>query len=235
MEGESPNYLVGDNVQLSVGQGLLAASPIQVAQAYGTLANGGDVNRPLIALALLTPGTPNSELVGVADLSQSDVVLNLGMKNTIRSLNIPPDVRDPIVNGLKRVITGPGVDNGSYHATTGERLFKSYPYDELPIAGKTGTAQGAASLPWNDSSAFAAFSLDPTRPIVVSAYLEKAGYGAKAAAPVVKCMFMALDGAALMDPVVPSNPLNTDSLVAAPERRLPSTRCLGGAAYGGRD
>ena len=84
MEGESPNYLVGDNVQLSVGQGLLAASPLQVAQAYGTLANGGDVNRPLIALALLTPGTPNSDQVGVADLSQSDVVLNLGLKNTIR-------------------------------------------------------------------------------------------------------------------------------------------------------
>ena len=25
----------------------------------------------------------------------------------------------------------------------------------LPIAGKTGTAQGAGSYPWNDSSAFA--------------------------------------------------------------------------------
>ena len=235
MEGESPNYLVGDNVQLSVGQGLLAASPIQLAQAYGALGNGGDVNRPLIALALLSPSTPDSDQVGVADLSQSSVVLNLGMKNTVRSLNIPPDVLDPIVTGLTRVITGPGTDNGSYHATTGERLFKSYPYKDLPIAGKTGTAQGAASLPWNDSSAFGAFSLDPTRPIVVSAYLEKAGYGAKAAAPVVKCMFMAVAGAATMGPVVPSNPLNTESLVAAPERRLPSTRCLGGAAYGGRD
>ena len=199
------------------------------------MANGGDVNRPLIALALLSPSTPDSEQIGFADVSKSTVVLNLGLKNTVRSLAIPSDILQPIVNGLTRVITGPGVDNGSYHATTGERLFASYPYEDLPIAGKTGTAQGAASLPWNDSSAFAAFSTDATRPIVVSAYLEKAGYGAKAAAPVVKCMFMAAAGAATMDPVAPSNPLNTDSLVAAPERRLPSTRCLGGAAYGGRD
>ena len=43
----------------------------------------------------------------------------------------------------------------------------------LPIAGKTGTAQGAGSYPWNDSSAFGAFSLDATKPYTVFAYLEK--------------------------------------------------------------
>jgi penicillin-binding protein 2 len=105
----------------------------------------------------------------------------------------------------------------------------------LPIAGKTGTAQGAASLPWNDSSAFAAFSLDANQPWVMSAYLEKSGYGSKAAAPVVKCMFMATLGAATVADVLPSNPLDITATVAAPERSLPSNRCLGGAAYGGRD
>ncbi len=235
MEGESPNYLVGDNVQLAVGQGLLAASPLQLAVAYGTLANGGEVNRPLIGLALLAPGTPDSPIPGVADVTQATVVMDLGSKDTIRTLNMPAEVRDPIVRGLQRVITGPGTTYGQYHATTGERLFSAYPYDELPIAGKTGTAQGAASLPWNDSSAFAAFSVDPAHPFVVTAYLEKSGFGSKAAAPVVKCMFMAADGAATMDPVVPSNPLDLNSTVAAPQRVLPSTRCLGGAAYGGRD
>jgi penicillin-binding protein 2 len=177
MEGESTNYLVGDNVQLSVGQGLLAASPLQLAQAYGALANGGDVNRPLIALALLEPGTPNSDQVGVADLTKAVVALNLGTKDTIRSLSLQPEVLDPIVRGLTRVITGPGVEYDFYHSTTGERLFASYPYKDLPIAGKTGTAQGAASLPWNDSSAFAAFSLDANQPWVVSAYLEKSSTG----------------------------------------------------------
>ena len=235
MEGESPNYLVGDNVQLSVGQVLLAASPLQLAQAYGTLANGGDVNRPFIALALLEPGTPNSDQVGIADLTQSTVAVNLGTTDTTRRLNIPPEIRDPIIRGLTRVITGPGVFYDFYHSTTGERLFASYPYDDLPIAGKTGTAQGAASLPWNDSSAFGAFSLDSAQPYVVTAYLEKAGYGSKAAAPVVKCMFMATIGAATKAEVLPSNPLDITATVAAPERSLPSNRCLGGATYGGRD
>ncbi|MFM7870451.1 MAG: hypothetical protein ACKPBG_02055, partial [Actinomycetota bacterium] len=99
----------------------------------------------------------------------------------------------------------------------------------------TGTAQGAASLPWNDSSAFAAFSLDPNQPIVISAYLEKAGYGSRAAAPVVKCLFLAYLGEARMSAVLPSNPLNLTSTLAAPERKLPDGRCLAGANFGGRD
>lgn len=235
VEGEVPDYLVGDNIQLSIGQGLLSATPIQLAQSYGALATGGEVNRPSIALALLEPGTPNSLDVGFADLSRATVALEFGVKNTIRNLNIPPEIRDPIIRGLSRVITGPGVTSDYYHSTTGERLFRRYPYDKLPIAGKTGTAQGAASLPWNDSSAFAAFSLDPNQPIVVAAYMEKAGYGSRAAAPVVKCMFLAYIGEARMSAVLPSNPLDVTATLAAPERRLADGRCLAGADFGGRD
>lgn len=234
-EGESPNYLVGDNVQLAIGQGLLAATPLQLAQAYGTLGNGGSVLRPLVALALLEPGTPDSDVPGVADLSQSKVALDLAGVSPIRTIEMPPEYRDPIVQGLQRVITGPGVDSDRYHSTTGEKLFASYPYDDLPIAGKTGTAQGAASLPWNDSSAFGAFSLDPFRPFTVTAYLEKAGYGSRAAAPVVKCMFMALAEAVNTSDVQLSNPLDVESTRSAPDRKLESNRCLGGSQYGGRD
>ncbi|MGA0878876.1 MAG: penicillin-binding transpeptidase domain-containing protein [Ilumatobacteraceae bacterium] len=233
--GEDEKFRVGDNIQLSIGQGLLAASPIQLAVAYGALGNGGDINRPLIALALLEPGTPNSTEVGMVDLSRSTIALDLSVKNTIRTVAIPPEIRDPILRGLSRVITGPGVDSDYYHSTTGEKLFSRYPYERLPIAGKTGTAQGAASLPWNDSSVFAAFSLDPNQPIVAAAYLEKAGYGSRAAAPVVKCMFLAYLGDARMSSVLPSNPLDLNSTLAAPERKLSDGRCLAGANYGGRD
>jgi len=69
----------------------------------------------------------------------------------------------------------------------------------------------------------------------VTAYLEKAGYGSRAAAPVVKCMFMALADAVDIEDVELSNPLDVDSTRAAPDRRLESTRCLGGSQYGGRD
>ncbi len=234
-EGEVAEYLIGDNVQLSIGQGLLAATPLQLALAYGVLGAGGEVNRPLIALALFEPGTPNAVEVGFADLARAEVFLTLGEKNTIRTVALPPEIREPIVRGLARVITGPGVTSDYYHSTTGEKLFERYPYDLLPIAGKTGTAQGAASLPWNDSSAFAAFSLDPNQPVVAAAYLEKAGYGSRAAAPVVKCALMAYSGAVRLSPVLPSNPLDINSVFSAPQRELADRACLSGASFGGRD
>jgi penicillin-binding protein 2 len=135
--------------------------------------------------------------------------------------------RLPIVRGLQRVIYGPGKESDFYHKTTGEHLFFDYPRgsDAIPLAGKTGTAQGANNYPWNDSSAFTAFSTDEERPWVVSAYLEKAGYGSQAAAPAVKCMFLMLSDAITADPVVPSDPLEVGATTAAPSLGLDDTSC----------
>ena len=40
-KNEAPRLLVGDNVQVAIGQGLMAATPLQLANAYSTIANGG--------------------------------------------------------------------------------------------------------------------------------------------------------------------------------------------------
>jgi len=143
------------------------------------------------------------------------------------TLEMPTEVRQPIIDGVRRVIRGPGVRFGIYHATTGQYLFgNTFPVD---IAGKTGTAQGAASLPWNDSSAFGSFSLDPNLPYTVISYLEKSGYGAKAAAPVSKCVWLALDHKVRTAPVFVSDPLDLNSPVPANDMTLPSSSCLDGA------
>ena len=126
------------------------------------------------------------------------------------------------------MIYGPGTTSDFYHSTTGENLFYYYPDSAIPLAGKTGTAQGACNLPWNDSSAFAAFSTDPSRPYTVSAYLEKAGYGSQAAGPVAKCIFMQLSGITQADEVVLSDQLDTSSNLAAQPRQLSDTRCFDG-------
>ena len=105
-------------------------------------------------------------------------------------------------------------------------MFRNYPYDKLTIAGKTGTAQGFASKPWFDSSAFAAFSTNPFAPYTVVAYLEKSGYGSKAAAPVVKCIFEVLAQAIRPDKVVPSDPLDVSSAAAALPVELFDNSCL---------
>ena len=158
----------GDNVQLAIGQGLLSATPLQLAAAYAALANRGFVLQPKIVKAIWNPGVPDGE-PGFVDFSQGTVFEDRRRPEArCARLPMPDEIRDPIVHGLRASgLPGRGCRRTSdfYHTTTGENLFYDYPGDAIPIAGKTGTAQGADNYPWNDSSVFAAFSVDdaPTR------------------------------------------------------------------------
>jgi penicillin-binding protein 2 len=231
---EGKGSYVGDNVQFSIGQGLLSATPLQLAVAYGALANGGKVMRPRVVHAILAPGTPNGKS-GSVDLSKATVLQSFAEPQIVRDIEARPEVLDPIIRGLTRVIEGPGVRSDIYHSTTGEKLFRSYPSRSLPIAGKTGTAQGAGNLPWNDSSVFGAFSKDPKQPYSVVAYLEKSGYGSRAAAPVVKCVYTALAGKTTVAKAVPADPLDIASFAVASPQLLPNPLCLVGVGSSVRD
>lgn len=235
-KGESEDLVTGDLIQVSIGQGLFASTPLQLAQAYAAVANSGFVMKPQIARSIYAPLTPDRS-PGFADLDDSSVVESFLTPKITNQMQMPPEVRLPIVAGLTRVICpeyrnndrcGLEYPKGRYRATTGERLFADYPHDLLPIAGKTGTAQGAGQYPWNDSSVFGAFSLDENQPYTVVAYLEKSGYGSKAAGPVVKCIFSALAGSIPIDPVQPSDQLDVNSPYPAAPRALADTSCLGG-------
>ncbi len=233
-EEEGKGYYVGDNIQLSIGQGLLSATPLQLAVGYAVFANGGKVLRPRVVKAIWAPGTPNG-LSNRVNLDEGTVVQDFSAPQVVRQVEMAPEVVDPIIRGLKRVITGPGVTSDFYHATTGERLFRSFPKRLLPLAGKTGTAQGAENLPWNDSSAFAAFSMNPKYPYTASTYVEKAGFGSRAAAPVVKCIFTALIKRIQVAPAVPSDPLDPNSFEVAAPQSLPNPLCLVGTGSSVRD
>jgi penicillin-binding protein 2 len=231
---EGRGYYVGDNVQFSIGQGLVSASPLQLAVAYGALGNGGQVLRPRVVRAIWAPGTPNGKS-GRVDLTAGTIVQNFVDPQVLNDIGMREEIREAIVGGLTRVITGPGVTSDFYHATTGEKLFRSYPKRALPIAGKTGTVQGAGNLPWNDSSVFGAFSKDPAQPYTAVAYLEKSGYGSRAAAPVVKCVFTALAGKIRVDTAVPADPLDIASYAVAAPQMLPNPLCLVGVGSSVRD
>jgi penicillin-binding protein 2 len=243
-KGEAPRLVVGDLVQVAIGQGLFATTPLQLANAYAAIANSGFVMRPHIIKNIYAPLTPNKvNAPGFADLADGTIVQSFEKPEIIHQLEMPPEIRLPIIAGLERVICGQNVPRTArcgvwypkdvrYRSTTGESLFKDYPNDVIPLAGKTGTAQGAGQFPWNDSSVFGAFSVDENQdhPYTVVAYLEKSGYGSKAAAPVVKCIFTALSGEVPggLDPVVPSDPLDVNSPYAAPPKQLRDSTCLGG-------
>jgi|HigsolmetaAR201D_1030396.scaffolds.fasta_scaffold09000_2 penicillin-binding protein 2 len=219
-KNETPNLQPGDLLQLAIGQGLLAATPLQLAVGYSAFANGGFVHVPHVVQRILEPETPNGQ-PGYADLSQAVVVEEIGREG--REIPMPDDVRGPIQDGLRRNITGPGYNGMS---TTAEELFDDYPPDAIQVAGKTGTAQGYKSFPWNDSSAFAAYSIQPEHPYTVVSYLEKAGFGSTGAAPVVKCMFLALSGKIPLDPVEISEPLDTSMDVPAKPLAPVGTECM---------
>ena len=228
-ESEGSGYFTGDNVQLAIGQGLLSASPLQLAMGYSTIANKGNVLRPEIIKAVYQPGVPDSDVQGYADLTEARLAREPNVNGElIRQLPLAEESWQEIDRGLTRVIYGRGTTSDYYHSTTGENLFYYYPDSAIPLAGKTGTAQGAGNYPWNDSSAFAAYSRDPSRPYTVTAYLEKAGYGSQAAAPVVKCMFLQMSGLAPADPVELSDALDTSSTLPAQPQALADTKCYDG-------
>lgn len=236
-EDEGRGFYVGDSIQMSIGQGLLSASPLQLNQGYSVLASGGLVIQPTLIAAIFEPGTPDGR-PGYASVYEGTVHQLSEAPIIQRDLEIDEELLEPIITGLTRVVTTGAGTVGTdipYHSTTGEKLFFDYPDDAIPVAGKTGTAQGKGNYPWNDSSAFTAFSLDDADPYVVTAYLEKAGYGSQAAAPVVKCAFMMLSGSIRSAPVRVSEPLDETSTVAAEPQRLDDVRCFnrrGGATVG---
>jgi len=219
--GEVDTMQPGDVLLLAIGQGLLAATPLQLAVGYSTFANGGTVVTPHVVQAILAPETPDSGIPGVADLTQAKVIQQVTPAG--RPIPMPSEIHDPIQRGIRQNITGPGVGS---HSTTAQELFADYPATAIPVAGKTGTAQGKGSYPWNDSSAFTAYSVDPAHPYSVTSYLEKAGYGSVGAAPVVKCMFEALSNVFPLDPVVLSEPLDTTQKKAAKDLPKVDVACM---------
>ena len=227
-EDEGRGYFTGDNVQLSIGQGLLSASPLQLAVGYSTIANYGFVMKPEIVKAVYEAGVPDADVQGYVDLTRARFAEEPNVEGeVVRQIPMPANIREEINRGLRRVVTtGGGHTSDYYHSATGEKLFFDYPGSAIPIAGKTGTAQGRNNFPWNDSSAFAAYSIDDSRPYTVSAYLEKSGYGSQAAGPVVKCMFLQLSGVVQADPVQLSLPLDTNATFPAPSRKLTDTNCF---------
>lgn len=154
-------WSTGDNVNLSVGQGDLQASPLQMAVAYAALANGGKIVRPHLGL-------------NVED-SQGRLVQEIDPPSA-RSIDLPREARDAILQGLHAAASEPG--------GTSADVFAGWPHDRYPVYGKTGTAERGAGRP--DQSWYVAFVPDRSRPLVVAVTIEGGGWGATSAAPAAR-------------------------------------------------
>jgi penicillin-binding protein 2 len=104
-----------------------------------------------------------------------------------RIVDLTPDVRDPILAGLRGVVTD--------KEGTASPAFAGFPFSQFPIAGKTGTAQ---VLGKQDYSLFVAFG-GPNNRFVVVVVMEQSGFGGQAAAPVARQIFNGLAGLTVGD------------------------------------
>jgi penicillin-binding protein 2 len=151
-------WSVGDNINLSVGQGDLQADPLQLAVAYATIANGGSVLQPRLGLRIE---------------DSSGRVLQQLEAPASRHLKINPLFRQAILDGLRGAASQPG--------GTSAKVFNGFP---IPVAGKTGTAEKGAGRA--DQSWYVALAPYPSIKYVVAVTDEAGGFGADTAAPMAR-------------------------------------------------
>ena len=130
-------------------------------------------------------------------------------------VDLPATVRNPILQGLEGVISNP---KGTAYSD-----FAGFPTN-WNLAGKTGTATNPGADEPN--SWFVAFGPNPTPQYLVLAVIDEGGYGAEAAAPLVRNIFDYL----LTNPVAgtaktptPANPPTAALPVSNPPFGTPTT------------
>jgi penicillin-binding protein 2 len=162
------SWYTGDNIEMAFGQGTTALTPIALANAYVTFANGGTRYAPEVAAAVVN--------------AHGQTVLRYGPR-VLGHVSLPPRVRDPILQGLEGVVMSPG---GTAYLPFKQNI--NFSLSAFPIAGKTGTAtNGGIGLEPN--SWFVGFGPANNPKYVVLCVIDEGGYGADAAAPVVARTF----------------------------------------------
>ncbi|MEA2363139.1 MAG: penicillin-binding protein 2 [Thermoleophilaceae bacterium] len=155
-------WSVGDNVNLAVGQGDLAANPLQMAVAYAAIATGR-VRRPRLGQRIEnSAGQVKQQLEALP----------------ARKLGVSLEYRQAILDGLRGAASAPG--------GTSTPVFSSFPVE---IAGKTGTAE---HLGRPDQSWYVALAPWPDPKYVVAVTDEAGGFGADTAAPMARRILAAL-------------------------------------------
>jgi penicillin-binding protein 2 len=149
----------------AIGQGYVTVTPLQLANAYTALANGGTLYQPRVGEALVAP---------------SGKVVHKINPSVASHLPVSSATLSYIRNALAGVVGNP--------AGTGYAAFTGYPENNSNycVAAKTGTAQLYGS---NATSVFASFSPCVHPKYVVLVMVPDAGYGADVAAPAVKTIY----------------------------------------------
>lgn len=170
---EQKKWYAGETISLGIGQGYNAFTMMQLAQATAIVADGGIKHRPHLVLA--TRDTVTGQIKPVEQPPAEDLGITAANVAVVRE-------------GLVSVVT----------SGTARGVFAGAGYQ---AAGKTGTAQAvtqAQNTKYNaraleehqrDHALFMAFAPANDPKIAVALVVENAGWGAGAAAPIVRRVF----------------------------------------------
>jgi penicillin-binding protein 2 len=154
-------WLPGQAVISAIGQGYVSVTPLQLANAYAALANGGTLYSPRIGEALISPDGKTVQRINPP---------------VLRRLPVSSYTLAYIRNALAGVVTQ-GTAAGS---------FSGFPLNKVCVAGKTGTAQAQGQQP---NSVFASFAPCNHPKYVVVSMIPNSGYGADFSVPLVRSIY----------------------------------------------
>jgi penicillin-binding protein 2 len=167
-------YGPADALETAFGQGETVVTPLQLANAYATFANGGTRYAPQVAAGIVSP---------------TGKVVKVFKPKVLGHVQMSSSTYNAIFQGLQGVVqSGTTGDVGTAYGS-----FVGYPYSLLPLAGKTGTATTSTNKNVPPTALFVGFGPAtgaPTAPqYVVAVIIPLSGYGASDAAPVVRQIF----------------------------------------------
>ncbi|GIU92239.1 MAG: penicillin-binding protein 2 [Acidimicrobiia bacterium] len=163
----------GDLMNVAIGQGALAVTPLQMAVAYAALTNGGTVWRPYV----------------VEQIRDDGRMLFANGPEAAAQVSLDPANVESLLTDLNRVVT----------RGTAAAAFAGFGDSLSRVGGKTGTGQSLANL--DDHAWFIGVApIDDPRYVVV-VLIEEGGSGGAVAAPVARYIMQYLMGEEL-DPIV---------------------------------
>jgi penicillin-binding protein 2 len=164
----------GDSIQLAIGQKDLLVTPLQMTAFYAMLANGGNVVTPYLVSDVERPGSKSSPRVIER-----------------RFAPLPPKSAGLDPEAVRVVREGLFLATHSASGTSSS-VFGGY---DVPISGKTGTAEKVVPLPGypvdhlEDQSWWCGWGPSENARLVVCALIENGGHGSTAAAPAALKVF----------------------------------------------
>ncbi|MEU2059304.1 penicillin-binding protein 2 [Streptomyces sp. NPDC013455] len=180
----------GDSINYSIGQGDTLVTPIQEAVIYGAVANGGTMYQPTIGKAIISADGKTVEEIKPRKRGRLPV-----SQATLKGMN------DAFAGVMTR--------------GTAAWKFGGWPQDQIPLHGKTGTAEvyGKQTTSW-----LATYSEDYT----VIMTIAQAGTGSGASGEAVRNIYSALYG------VQGDGSIDTGkALLPKPQKGLPKVRTDG--------